>query len=77
MTKADFLRELDEMLELAPGTLSGDEALADVEGWDSLAVISFIALVDEKLNLVVEGEKLARAKTVADLLDIAGVTVAA
>lgn len=77
MTKADFLRELDEMLELAPGTLSGDEALADVDGWDSLAVISFIALVDEKLNLVVEGEKLARAKTVADLLDIAGVTVAA
>ena len=77
MTKADFLRELDEMLELSPGTLSGDEALADVEGWDSLAVISFIALVDEKLGLVVEGEKLARAKTVADLLDIAGVTVAA
>ncbi len=77
MTKADFLRELDEMLELAPGTLSGDEVLAEVDGWDSLAVISFIALVDEKLNLVVEGEKLARAKTVADLLDIAGVTVAA
>jgi acyl carrier protein len=77
MTKADFLRELDEMLELTPGTLSGDEVLAEVDGWDSLAVISFIALVDEKLNLVVEGEKLARAKTVADLLDIAGVTVAA
>ena len=77
MNSADFLRELDEMLELDAGTLTGSEKLADVEGWDSLAVISFIALVDEKLGIVVEGEKLARAKTVADLLDIAGVTVAA
>lgn len=77
MNGAEFLRELDEMLELDPGSLTGAEALADVEGWDSLAVISFIALVDEKLDLVVEGEKLARAKTVADLLEIAGVTAPA
>lgn len=77
MNSAEFLLELDEMLELAPGALTGAELLEEVEGWDSLAVISFIALVDEKLGLVVEGEKLARAKTVADLLDIAGVTVAA
>lgn len=77
MNSADFLRELDEMLELDAGTLTGAEKLVDLEGWDSLAVISFIALVDEKLGIVVEGEKLARAKTVADLLDIAGVTVAA
>lgn len=77
MTRAEFLAELDEMLELDAGTLTGDETLEYLEGWDSLAVISFIALVDEKLNLVVEGERLSRAKTVADLLEIAGVTVPA
>lgn len=77
MEHKDFLLALDEMLELAPGTLTGDEALEALEGWDSLAVISFIALVDEKLNKVVEGEKLAKAKTVADLLDLAGVAVPA
>lgn len=77
MNGVEFLRELEEMLELDSGALTGGEALADLEGWDSLAVISFIALVDEKLGLVVEGEKLARAKTVADLLEIAGVAVAA
>lgn len=73
MNSAEFLRELEEMLELDSGALTGAEVLAELEGWDSLAVISFIALVDEKLGLVVEGEKLARAKTVADLLAIAGV----
>lgn len=75
MNGQDFLRALDEMLELEPGTLTGTEALDDLEGWDSLAVISFIALVDEKLGQVVAGERLAKARTVADLLDLAGLAV--
>ncbi|MCW2247883.1 acyl carrier protein [Azospirillum fermentarium] len=77
MNTTEFLLALDEMLELDPGTLTGAEALEDLENWDSLAVISFIALVDEKLGLVVEGEKLVKAKTVADLLTLAGVAVPA
>ncbi len=77
MDRTEFLLALDEMLELDEGTLTGDEELESLEGWDSLAVISFIALVDEKVGVVVEGERLARAKTVGDLLAIAGVTVPA
>ncbi|NYZ15434.1 acyl carrier protein [Azospirillum sp. RWY-5-1] len=77
MDTKDFLLALDEMLELDPGTLTGTEELESLDNWDSLAVISFIALVDEKLGLVVEGEKLAKAKTVADLLALAGVAVPA
>ncbi len=63
-----FLREIELALELPVGSLKGDEQLADIPEWDSLAVISFIALVDEKLGLAVEGEALAKAQTVADLL---------
>lgn len=77
MDTTEFLRELDELLELDPGTLTGGETLEGLENWDSLAVISFIALVDEKLGLVVEGEKLVKARTVADLLSLAGVAVPA
>lgn len=77
MDTKDFLLALDELLELPAGTLTGAEVLEDLDGWDSLAVISFIALVDEKLGLVVEGERLVRARTVADLLALAGVAVPA
>lgn len=73
MNAKDFLLALDEMLELDPGTLKGNETLESLGNWDSLAVISFIALVDEKLGRVVEGQRLSKAKTVADLFDIAGV----
>ncbi|WP_353860663.1 acyl carrier protein [Azospirillum formosense] len=77
MNRKDFLLALDEMLELDAGTLTGAEELDSIDSWDSLAVISFIALVDEKLGHVVEGEKLVKAQTVDDLLALAGVAVAA
>ena len=51
MDRKEFLLALDEMLELDPGTLTGDETLESLEAWDSLAVISFIALVDEKTGV--------------------------
>jgi acyl carrier protein len=77
MRREDFLREMDELLELDPGTLTGREALADLAGWDSLAVISFIALTDEKLDTVIDGESLAKAATVQNLLDLLGDRLAA
>ncbi|QCN96758.1 acyl carrier protein (plasmid) [Azospirillum argentinense] len=77
MDRKEFLLALDEMLELDAGTLTGAEDLESIDSWDSLAVISFIALVDEKLGHVVEGEKLVKAKTVDELLGLAGIAVAA
>jgi len=71
MTPTEFYAALDEMLELDPGTITGTERLEDLESWDSLAVISFIALVDEKFDTLVETDKLAAAESVSDLYDLA------
>jgi acyl carrier protein len=68
MRTSDFLKHLDSALDLPEGTLTGTEQLSDIPEWDSLAVISFIALVDEQFNIIVEGEKLAEAKSIVDLL---------
>ncbi len=77
MNPTEFYALLDEMLELDPGTITGSERLEDLEGWDSLAVISFIALVDEKFDHLVETEKLAAAESVADLYALAAPAKAA
>jgi acyl carrier protein len=71
MIPSDFYLLLDDMLELDPGTITGTERLEDLEGWDSLAVISFIALVDEKFDTLVETDKLAAAESVGDLYALA------
>jgi acyl carrier protein len=71
MSKTDFLLQIDDLLEQAPGTLQGPELLVDY-GWDSLGVVSFIALVDEHFNYTVPPKQLALCKTVNDLLGLVG-----
>lgn len=70
MTKAEFYSELESMMEMEVGTINGDEALADLPGWDSMAVLSFIAMVDSKLEEVVSPKTLASARTVGDLINL-------
>lgn len=69
MTRQEFLVKLEELLELDANTLTGSESL-DSLPWDSLAIVSFIALVDENLELSLKAESVARAKSVGDLLSL-------
>jgi acyl carrier protein len=66
MTKEDFLTKLAEMLEL-DGALSGEETLADLEAWDSMAVLSFMAMADSEAGKTLAPADIAKAKSVADL----------
>jgi acyl carrier protein len=70
MKKKDFLISLEDILELDEGSLKGTEPLDSFEEWDSLAVISFISLVDEMFDEIIDGDLLLDAKTVQDLLDL-------
>jgi len=71
MIQNDMLRKLDELLEFDPGTLTGDEKLSHLEGWDSLAVLGFMALVDETFEITVSPKAIESADTVHDLLALA------
>jgi acyl carrier protein len=75
MSKAEFLTKLDEMLALTPGTLKGPEKLKELPEWDSLAVMFFISLVDEKFSTVLNAEKVAACRTIDDLVALCGSAV--
>lgn len=59
---------LEEMMELEAGTLTPETVLNDIEEWDSIALISFIALMDDEFDKVVKGSVVKEQKTVADLM---------
>lgn len=68
MTKKEFLNALEEAIGTSKDALSGNETLKDIDGWDSMATVSFIAMADERLGTLVEPAKLVTCKTVADLM---------
>lgn len=75
MEKTVFLEKLDELMTLPKGTIRGDEALSSLESWDSVALMSFIALLDEELDTRVTGKQVTQCETIADLVALAGAKI--
>ncbi len=59
---------LEEMLELEEGTLTEETKLEDLEEWDSIAAISYIALLDDKFNVSISANMINSFQTIADAL---------
>ncbi|MGN6208079.1 phosphopantetheine-binding protein [Asticcacaulis sp.] len=72
MDKPAFFAAVAEILEADPAGLTGDELISDVGNWDSLSVISFVAMVDSDMDQIVDGEQLKGAKTLNDLAVLVG-----
>jgi hypothetical protein len=70
MTSQDALRLLEQTLGVAPHALSGTEALRDVEAWDSLSTMLFIAMADKHFGLRLPGGRVAACRTVGELLGL-------
>jgi acyl carrier protein len=71
MQMTEFLRALDELLELEPGTLRSDSRIEDF-GWNSLAALGFIAFADQQFGAEVPAGSLAQCETVSDLAALLG-----
>jgi acyl carrier protein len=67
MNENEFYGHLEELLEVPAGSIARETALKDLEAWDSLAVISFIAMVDSNYGLTLPAKRIAAAVTVNDL----------
>lgn len=72
MTTSEFLNEIDDIVRAAPGSTSMGDHLESLRGWDSMAAMIFIAMVDEKLGVSLPVGTLASCKTVGDLAKMCG-----
>ena len=67
--KMDFIAEA---LDVDVSGLSVETELESLEEWDSVAVISFIAMMDDELGVSVKGDAVRANKTVGDLVEFIG-----
>jgi acyl carrier protein len=68
MGRSDMLSNLEKAMQLPQGSLTGREVLENLPEWDSFAVLTFIALVQQQTGIVIDSHKLSRARTVNDLI---------
>ncbi len=68
MTTYEALRFLEEVIEMKPLSLVGGERLQDLELWDSLSTLSFIAMIDKRFGLPLPVSRVLRCRTVDELI---------
>ncbi len=70
MDEKKFLTDMEDLLELDPGTLDCATELESTERWDSLAFVSFLAVADSNYGVNVAPKELQQCKTVGDLMQL-------
>ena len=63
----DVLEMLARAMELPNGQLTGREQLSEIEAWDSLALLNFMALVDTNRGITLSADKLLRCESISDV----------
>ena len=74
MSLQDFLSHLSEILDMPVADVQPCAKLADLEGWNSMAMVSFIAFTDEYFGKTVPVRAIASCQTIADLAALSGIS---
>ena len=70
MEQTEFFARIEEILDSDPGTVSGDSIVQDQQGWDSVAALSLIAMIDESYGVSLEGTEIFGCPSVGELFDL-------
>lgn len=68
MTNEEKIAILEELMEVDEGTLTAETLLSNIEEWDSVSLLSFMAMLDEKFGKIVIGSEIKTKETVEDLM---------
>lgn len=70
MSQQEKIALLEEIMDLDEGVLSLDTVLEDIEEWDSVAILSFIATMDEHFEKTIKGSDIKAFVTVQDAIAV-------
>ena len=69
MSEKEKLQCIADAVEMGVDEISTDTVLEELENWDSVAILSIIAVINEKFNRYPSAEEIKQYKTVQNLMD--------
>ena len=70
MNETEFYRFIEDKLELKKNSIKKNTILKDVEDWDSLAILTFIVVMDTDFKKKINNKIILKAKKGIDLYKI-------
>jgi acyl carrier protein len=68
LTRHEFTRDFADMLGIDPAQLLPETDLTALPEWDSVAYLSAMVLIDEKLAITIRPDLLSNAKAFDEIL---------
>ena len=68
MTDEEFLREFTEVLAVEENSLTLDTSLDGLPEWDSVAYLSTMVFLDERMHVTLSPDAMLTCKTPGELL---------
>ena len=68
MTQNEFIQKFAEVVAVEPSLLTPECPMTDLAGWDSVAILSAMILIDSEVGLTIKPEVLGKAPTFGDIL---------
>lgn len=65
--KQKFIEQLKETLEIEDVNVLESDIFRDYDEWDSLALLSVIAMIDEEYDVIIESKEFQKLLTVGDI----------
>ncbi len=69
MNDQEKLECIAESVEMDVSEINPDTVLAEMENWDSVAVLSIISVINEKFNKFPSAAEILKYTTVGDLMN--------
>lgn len=72
MTLERKMELIAEILDVDVDSIQPETVLTDLDEWDSVAYLSFMAMMDEEFDKEIKGAEIKKFVTVQDALDVMG-----
>lgn len=69
MNQEEKIAKLEDIMELDEGELKLTDELENFEEWDSIAILSFIAMMDSDFGKSIKGDEVKSFVTVQDAIE--------
>ena len=69
MTQLEKLTEIADILDMDESELTMDCVLDELETWDSVAVLSFISVMNDKFDKFPDAKEIRQSKSIGGLVD--------
>ena len=70
MNRAEFYQHIEGLVEAPQGSVTGSQKLEELENWDSVTLVSFLALVDEQYQKKLSPRAVGSGETIDDLATV-------